>query len=200
MNEDRMTPERQNPPRTAADNGVAVPPPPPAGPWNAPAAPTNAPAVPLAPYRPEPYLTQAEPAHTRRNYALFAGTGLVVGLGAGLLLAQIDFSSEPKPSVALTNAVTSCGVEDTTGIELGDEGQSLTMDSEGKESYGAEFADITCVLDAIGIPDSVSNRMNATRSLDGRLTGDWDEFTASWSYHPDSGMNVVIEIVEPAED
>ena len=116
-----------------------------------------------------------------------------------MLLAQIDFSSEPAPSAALTEAVSSCGVGDTIGIELGDEGQSLTMDSEGKETYGADFADITCVLEAIGVPDSVSSRMNATRSLDGRLTAEWDEFAASWSYHPDSGMNVVIEIMDPSE-
>ncbi|MDK1326627.1 hypothetical protein [Arthrobacter sp. zg-Y1143] len=184
-----QNPENLTPP--VADGGMPVPPPPPAAPVN---------TAPAAPYVMEPYRTAPDPVSPRRNYALFAGAGLVLGLGAGFLLAQIDFSSEPEPSVALTDAVSSCGVEDTTGIELGDEGQSLTMDSEGKESYGADFADITCVLDAIDIPDSVSNRMNATRSLDGRLTAEWDEFAASWSYHPDSGMNVVIEIPEPSED
>ncbi|MCC9176669.1 hypothetical protein [Arthrobacter sp. zg-Y750] len=191
MKEDAMTPGPENLTPPVADGGMPVPPPPPAAPVN---------TAPAAPYVMEPYRTAPDPVSPRRNYALFAGAGLVLGLGAGFLLAQIDFSSEPEPSVALTNAVSSCGVEDTTGIELGDEGQSLTMDSEGKESYGADFADITCVLDAIDIPDSVSNRMNATRSLDGRLTAEWDEFAASWSYHPDSGMNVVIEILEPSED
>ena len=203
MNQDGMTPDPQNPPRTAADNGVAVPPPPPAAPWNAPAAPTNAPAAPMAPYLPEPYLTAPDPVSPRRNYALFAGAGLVVGLGAGLLLAQIDFSSEPAPSAALTEAVQECGLTYQEGIELGDEGQSLTMDSEGTDDYLSDEADqfqIDCVLRALDMPDAVDSRMNNTRALDGRQNAEWDEFAASWSYHPDTGTNVVIEILKPTKD
>ncbi|MDM7991450.1 hypothetical protein [Arthrobacter sp. zg-Y877] len=136
----------------------------------------------------------------RRNYVLFAAAGLLVGLGAGLLIAQIDLTST-RPSTALIDAVSTCGVEDETGIELGDEGQSLTMDGQGEEYYatGAAYEDIECVLGATGMPDSVSSRMGNTRALDGTQNAQWGDISASWSYHPDSGSNVVLEIVEPAE-
>lgn len=152
-------------------------------------------AIPPAPPGPLP-ITPQDPAaaqqfRTRRNYALFAGAGLLVGLGMGLLLAQLDFSS---PSNALANAVAECQVEDDPYIQLGDEGQSLAMDSEGQESGGADFADIACVLGAVNLPDSVSSQMDSTRALDGRQTAEWDGFSASWSYHPDSGMNVVVNV------
>ena len=34
------------------------------------------------------------------------------------------------------------------------------------------------------------------RALDGRQTGTWDDFEASWGYHPDDGINLVIEEVK----
>lgn len=192
MNENAMTPKPQTPVPSAGDNGAAMPPPPPAAPRNAP----------VAPFVTEPYRTAPDPVSPRRNYALSAGAGVVLGLGAGLLLAQIDFSSEPAPSVALTDAVRECGLTNQEGIELGDEGQSLTMDSEGTDDYlseGADEAQIGCVLRALDMPDAVESRMNNTRALDGRQSAEWDEFAASWSYHPDTGTNVVIEIMEPSE-
>lgn len=136
----------------------------------------------------------------RRNYVLFAAAGLLVGIGAGFLLAQIDLTTT-QPSTALIDAVSSCGVEDETGIELGDEGQSLTIDGQGKKYSvgGAAYEDIQCVLAATGMPDSVSSRMGNTRALDGTQNAQWGDISASWNYHPDSGSNVVLEIVEPVE-
>ncbi|MDN3903438.1 hypothetical protein [Arthrobacter sp. YD2] len=208
MKENNMTPDPQTPAPANADSGSAVPPPPAAGGMTVPppprAEPLNSSSAQTAPYRPEPYRTAPEPVSHRRNYALFAGAGLVVGLGAGLLFAQIDLSSEPEPSMALTEAVRGCGLTEQAGIELGDEGQSLTMDTEGYDDYlggdEADDAQVDCVLRALSMPDSVNSRMGNTRALDGRQSAEWGEFTASWSYHPDSGTNVVIEIVKPRED
>lgn len=142
-----------------------------------------------------PYQPPTDISSPRRNYALFAGAGVVVGLGAGLLIGQIDFTSE---STALIDAVSLCDVEDNASVQLGDEGQSLTMDGQGEETYGygAELWEITCVLAAIEMPDSVSSRMQNTRALDGRQSAEWGEFAASWAYHPDDGLNVVIDVVD----
>ncbi|UWX96792.1 hypothetical protein N2K95_14295 [Arthrobacter zhaoxinii] len=118
---------------------------------------------------------------------------MVVGLGAGLLMAELDLSS---PSNALADAVAECQVEDDPYIQLGDEGQSLTMSGAGEDSSGADYADMVCVLHEVDMPDSVSSQMGSTRALDGRQTAEWEDFNASWSYHPDSGMNVVVNIVD----
>jgi hypothetical protein len=85
---------------------------------------------------------------------------------------------------------------ETFGIDLGDNGQSISMSSEGEDSAGAEYADISCVLAELEVPDSVETRIGTTRALDGRQSADWDRFTASWGYHPDSGLNIVIEIAD----
>ncbi|MCQ1948936.1 hypothetical protein NNX28_03205 [Arthrobacter sp. zg-Y859] len=168
-----------------------LPPAPPAPPAQSGTGPENRAALPFG-MTPYPPTVQLPPS--RRNYALFAGAGLVVGLGAGLLLAQIDRSSN---STALLDAVELCELTDQTGIELGDEGQSLTMSGQGEETlgYGADFLDIHCVLSAIDMPDSVGSRLGNTRALDGTQTAQWGEFSTFWNYHPDDGMNVIVEVV-----
>jgi hypothetical protein len=125
--------------------------------------------------------------------------GLVLGLVSGLtiipaignLAGGVLSAALPSP---ITSAVETCNVESNPWITIGDEGQSLSMNSLGEESAGAEFDDVFCVLDALDTPDSVLNRMNTTRALDGRQSAGWDNFSASWGYHPDNGLDVVIDV------
>ena len=53
---------------------------------------------------------------------------------------------------------------------------------------------IYSVDDALGIPDSVEEKMNHTRSIDGRQTYDGDGVEVSWSYHPDNGLEVIYSL------
>lgn len=126
---------------------------------------------------------------------LFASVGLVAGLGAGILFADIDLSGPPEPSTALFDAVQRCAVHNQPGIELGDFSQSLMMDGEGTDylDEGADESDIDCVLHALDIPDSVFSLIRSTRALDGRQSREWGKFSASWSFHPEDGTNVIIE-------
>ena len=134
-----------------------------------------------------------EVAHASRKHLIFGAAGLGIGLIVGLGLGQINI---PFASSAINDAAETCNVTETAGIDIGDNGQSISMSSEGNESAGAEYSDISCVLGELEVPDSVDNRIGTTRALDGRQTADWDEFTASWGYHPDSGLNIVIEIAD----
>jgi hypothetical protein len=34
--------------------------------------------------------------------------------------------------------------------------------------------------------------MEQTRALDGRQSETWEDFSASWTYHPDNGLDVLI--------
>ncbi|WP_146067188.1 hypothetical protein [Arthrobacter sp. ZGTC212] len=133
------------------------------------------------------------PAETKgnRKHLVFGGVGLGFGVLIGLALGQINL---PYSSGAITAAAETCDVVDTPGIYIGDNGQSITMSSEGKESSGAAYGDVYCVLGELEIPDSVDSRISSTRALDGRQTAEWDEFSASWGYHPDDGLNIVVEI------
>lgn len=50
-----------------------------------------------------------------------------------------------------------------------------------------------CILGAVDISDAVIAQMDGTRALNGRQTGSWDGFTASWTYHPNSGLNIIVQ-------
>jgi hypothetical protein len=50
-------------------------------------------------------------------------------------------------------------------------------------------------MDALTIPQAVREHMSQTRALDGRQTDSWEGFSASWSYHPDSGINLIVQVV-----
>ena len=146
--------------------------------------------------------TPAIPTTSRNNALAFGLVGVGIGLTLGLVIGLaiiptignvaggIVAATQPSPIVA---AVETCGVETNRWIDVGDEGMSLSMQSLGEESSGAEFEDVFCMLDELDTPDSVLNRINSTRALDGRQTADWDGFSASWGYHPDNGLDIVID-------
>ena len=127
------------------------------------------------------------------------GIGLTLGLVLGLaviptignLAGGVLTAAQPSP---ITNAVETCGVETNQWIQIGDEGQSLSMQSLGEESSGAEFDDVFCVLDELNIPDSALSLISNTRALDGRQSADWNGFSASWGYHPDDGLDIIIDV------
>jgi hypothetical protein len=133
----------------------------------------------------------------RRELA-FGGSGIALGLAAGiagsLLISSLAGGlSSLVPDQSMADAATTCDVETNSWIVLGDEGQSIAMQSEGAEASGADYADVLCILDALDVPDSVLNRIDNTRALDGRQSATWDQLTASWGYHPDNGLDIVID-------
>lgn len=79
---------------------------------------------------------------------------------------------------------------------IGDGGRSLTLNMEGDDYGSGELAhaDVMCVLGELEVPDVVLDKMGATRSLDGRQSDEWGDVEASWSYHPDNGLDVILEL------
>lgn len=72
---------------------------------------------------------------------------------------------------------------------LADRGHTLIVDGASPSS------DIlSCIVEESGMPESVVNRIDATRALDGTLNDSWDNITVSWNYHPDTGVNMVFEV------
>lgn len=49
---------------------------------------------------------------------------------------------------------------------------------------------------ALGFSDSLEEKMNHTRSIDGRLTDSNENVKVSWTYHPDKGLEVLYELVK----
>jgi len=123
------------------------------------------------------------------------GVGLIVGVGGTLTATSLRGGvGSIFASTAIAAATETCDVVDNVWITVGDEGQSLSMQSEGEKSPGADYIDVLCVLDQLEVPDSVNTRIGSTRALDGRQTATWNDFDASWGYHPDSGLDIVVEL------
>ncbi|WP_282944494.1 hypothetical protein [Cellulomonas endometrii] len=78
---------------------------------------------------------------------------------------------------------------------VSDGGRTLTLDMAGETPASGllDAADVACVLGALETPTATVTLMDTTTALDGRQTDSWDGLTASWRYHPDTGLDVIIE-------
>lgn len=81
------------------------------------------------------------------------------------------------------------------------DGQSITIDSnpwgaaKGSQAYKLDN-DLALLLikelnSELGLPDWLYTEMMGTRALDGRQKEVFDYVTVTWSYHPDSGINIL---------
>lgn len=79
------------------------------------------------------------------------------------------------------------------GARLADDGATLVLDTQGEDdSTGMDYLDLYCVAGALDMPASVMTQIEQTRAMDGRVSGSWDGLSASWSYHPDSGLDLMV--------
>ena len=87
----------------------------------------------------------------------------------------------------------------TKHLSPGDSG----VDIEGDESYASidltgtalfDTSDLGEALKELGFPNSILDKIGNTRALDGTLTAQGEKVTASWTYHPDDGLSLVIEL------
>jgi hypothetical protein len=116
------------------------------------------------------------------------GVTALLALAIGVI-AALSNKKDEADSVSLTEVAESC---DSPNIEVEDAGKTLIIDGEGEESTGAEMVDEALALALLDIPSSVSGRMDNTRALDGMQTASWGNYEASWTYHPDEGLDVVV--------
>jgi hypothetical protein len=140
---------------------------------------------------------------TSRRPVIFGLAGLGIGLVAGLFMGTVAIPATLGVGERFADAVGGgpipasveiCEATDNRWITIGDDGASLTMNSFGAESDGADFDEIFCVLKELEAPDSVMSLIKSTRALDGRQTATWNDLTASWGYHPDDGLDIVVEL------
>lgn len=68
------------------------------------------------------------------------------------------------------------------------------MNGEGEESSGMGVFSQICILSELDVPDSVFDRINNTNSTMGVQEATWNNFEMSWSYHPNNGLDVSVEL------
>lgn len=139
-----------------------------------------------------------------------AGVVVAALLAVGFATATDSVAGEPAAAAEaqavkheaslLTQARTECSPDQGTMGALTEtsEGQitlvidGVGIDETGYEDPSAEVSAVFCMLEKVGAPTSVSARMQDTRALDGMQDVTWGDYEATWTYHPDSGMNVII--------
>jgi 5-methylcytosine-specific restriction endonuclease McrA len=91
---------------------------------------------------------------------------------------------------SVRSAAKKCHVK----ANVADGGKTISFDTAGEEDYGVgdDIEDVACVLLVLRAPSYVVTEIDNTRALDGMQRDSWRKFKASWTYHPDDGLNIVI--------
>jgi hypothetical protein len=89
---------------------------------------------------------------------------------------------------------------DSSYATVTNDGSCLTIDTNPSdiEDYSNDDA-IAAIFDvnkALGLPDSVIEKMSATRSVDGRQSYLGDGVEVSWTYHPNNGLEIQYSLTE----
>lgn len=136
----------------------------------------------------------------KKSWVLPAAGGLaagtVLGLVIGLSVAGGGVGSSALSQKIIDQAVENCGIE-AEGYTVLDGGKAIELDTKGKDLLDdgtRDYLAYTCMLNELGVPETTQQKIARTRALDGTQSDLWDGLQASWSYHPDSGANVLIEV------
>jgi hypothetical protein len=148
-----------------------------------------------------PALAPTLPAKKRKRKFLFLLPPLAVVV-VGLVLSWIAYEKVGNPVEDAITAVTTTPLEQAKQAcastspyaVIGDSGNTLIIDTRGEEQPGMTQAEMQCMLDELEVSDAVMSEIGRTRALDGKQAGDWDQFHASWSYHPNSGVSMTITL------
>lgn len=125
---------------------------------------------------------------TRRNWPVIGGVALLVLAAVVLAVAAVAYLAGDSE---LETAAAECASDGQPVV--GDDGNTLTVASSGKEAAGNATAVSSCVLIELGAPLSVLSKVEGTTAMMGRQTDSWDDYQATWTYHPDNGLELIVE-------
>lgn len=130
----------------------------------------------------------------RKQLWIGLSAGFAAGVLASVLVAGIVSAlGSVTESQAMQKAVEDCDATEMEGVLVVDKGAGLTIDTKGEDdSSGASMVATACILKSLEIPESVIAQMDATTAMQGRQTAAWENVEASWTYHPDTGVKVII--------
>ncbi len=78
------------------------------------------------------------------------------------------------------------------------DGSYLSVDTnwlDRDDYFDSTAYSILCqVVEKLGLPESLTEEMNHTRAIDGRLSEKYTYVTVSWSYHPDKGLEATFKL------
>lgn len=125
----------------------------------------------------------------RAAIATLASLLLLAGCGSND--AGIATQGSAPEQTKLTKAFNGCRSENRGRhhkATLADEGHSILIDT-GK---GDDIDATACILLGLNTPERIISEMDSTTAMMGRQSATAAGITYEWSYHPDTGINMVI--------
>ena len=77
--------------------------------------------------------------------------------------------------------------------ELADKNETLTL-TVGSSTD--DLLQLECLYKNLDTPTRVTSHVENTRAVDGRQVDEWKNINASWTYHPDDGLNMTLSLDE----
>lgn len=167
---------------------------------------SNGYAAPTAPVVPEvnPAIAQYNATVTapKRNKALpFIIGGICTAVVATLIIILVAIgggsdSSSSKPKT-LNFRKEFSDISSESWCEIASDGSYMRLDTNPYDEDDhidlEAWEAIQEVNSKLGFTDALSEKMGETRAMDGRQTDENSKCKVSWSYHPDSGLEVLYE-------
>lgn len=135
----------------------------------------------------------SETPRKKRRWKLGLGMftlGFFAGITATIVSVVVLASLVAGQPAQFATAVNSC--QAAPFAKVSSDGSSLEMTTFGKKQPGMSMRTLGCVLEKLDAPASLEQRMNTTRAIDGTREETWGSYRATWTYHPDQGLHVVI--------
>lgn len=82
---------------------------------------------------------------------------------------------------------------DKHGTQLLDHGNTLIIKAVDPSKSSLTILELGCTLNELKSSAAVVSHIETTRAIDGRQTDSWGNYKAAWSYHPDQGLDLVIQ-------
>ena len=137
----------------------------------------------------------SEAASPRKPRSRWVAIAIPLGVAAVALLAgpPIIHAAQEAMTPRFETAAEAC--ELVPLLVVADKGTTLTLTTAGKSGKSASYTDIedvACVLTELEVPSYVTSHIDSTRALDGQQTDEWDGISARWTFHPESGLHLVL--------
>lgn len=136
---------------------------------------------------------QHEPPRQKRRWKLGLGMfslGFFMGIIATVVSVVALAALMADGSTNFVAAVNTC--EAFPYAQVSSDGTSMEMTTSGKKEPGMSVRTLGCLLEELDAPTSLKQRMESTRAIDGTQEEKWGSYRATWTYHPDHGLHVVI--------
>ena len=135
----------------------------------------------------------SEAASPRRARHRWVAITIPLGVAAVALLAgpPIIHAAQEAMTPRFETAAEAC--ELVPLLVVADKGTTLTLTTAGESGVSyTDIEDVACVLAKLEVPSYVVSHIDSTRALDGQQTDEWDGISARWTYHPESGLHLVL--------